>query len=54
MAIAPPTKISEFLDFGMIMLCIVLDWKTLWVVNSNIASEAEEDSRNFKSKELRI
>jgi hypothetical protein len=47
MAVAPSAQLSQLLNFGVIMLNIIFDRKTSWVVDSKVTSESEKDAVDF-------
>lgn len=47
MSVTPFAQFSKFLDLGMIVLYIVFDRKSCWVIDSHIAAETMQDSRGF-------
>lgn len=48
MAVTLSTEISQFLNFRMIVLNIVLHGKILRIVEANIASKSEKDTADLK------
>ena len=50
MAVAPFAQFPQFLHLGVGMLLVVLDGQTFGVENTDIAAEAEENSRGFIRK----
>jgi lipoprotein signal peptidase len=51
-AVTPLAEIPEFLYFGVIVLLVVFDWETQWIIDSHVAAEAEENARGLVGKEL--
>ena len=43
MAVAPLAKVSELLDLWMVVLLIILDRKTMGIINSNVAPQSKEN-----------
>jgi len=53
MAVTPLTKTSEFLHLGMLLRSAILYWQASRIEDSNITSQAEEDTSTFQSQEAR-
>jgi hypothetical protein len=44
MSITPITEFSELLDFGMVMIPVILDWKTFRIEDAHVTAETEKNS----------
>jgi hypothetical protein len=44
MTITPTTEISQLSDLGMLMLNVIFDRETSWIVYSNVAAKSEKDA----------
>ena len=51
-AIAPFAQLAKLLDLGVVVLRVVLDWKSRGVIHADVASKSEENARGFIGQKL--
>lgn len=54
MGITPVAQISQLLHFGVVVLHVVFDWQAGGIIDSDVASQAEQNASTFKGQQSRI
>jgi hypothetical protein len=54
MSITPSAEVSQFLYLDMVMLNVVLDWKTHRIVDSYVAPESKQNARDLEGQKFRV
>ena len=53
-SIAPPTQVTEFLDFGMRVLHVIFHGQARRIVHSDVTAKTPENAANLESEKFRI